>query len=186
MKDTMVIENGDHLDDRIRAFIPYKLNKDNTLIFTGLGLDKYREEDDEELVLPQIIKAIKSNNIKRIAFESFLNDQSQNKQFIDLLSSCPSLESVYIISHGTLENRFLNEIDESDREKAIKLVQKIKVYDVYYTTYKIPSNGRMFKTFEYRFDIIPMFYNKKHDLIVRERMARVIPIYNFTKEGGDY
>ena len=158
----LILENVTSLDTEILEYVKVEHQNDTVkAIFNILNVNKEAE----------ILEDLKICDC--LLMQSTFSNSEQLEKFLDILPNFKNIKEIRIIYTYTAEGdtrRFLKFIEHSDlKPKIINLLNHTAIKEVVVALTELPSEpDKYFKTFKVNYDIVPLYYNHKHDVVWHE------------------
>lgn len=176
MRNILVLENVSDLDANFSEYLDIYHAKHNVNIIYNLS-NEHRSQEKHEQLYKGLAKAD-----ELVVCSTFYN----NEQFDKILAMLLNFKNIKIVrvlySYADGGNQkfinFLNEQNEETKQALIALTKQCVIFEICSSTYELETEkDAYFKKIKYTFDLVPIYYNKKHEVFWHERQP-VVPTLN--------
>lgn len=180
MKNILILENVSELDPNFRDYLSTYHTDDNLNIIYNLSIDDRDEE--KEVKQKQLLEGL-SQADELVVCSSFYD----NEQFENILGMLLKFKNIRVVRvlylYGENGNNkfveFLNAQTDAIQNNLKLLLNQCNIFEICCRTYELANGDSFFKKFKYFFDVVPVYYNERHNIFWHERKPDVPTINSF-------
>ena len=160
---TIVLENISYLDNDITHYL-----SDNNIDYNVIyNIERKTEE---------VIEAIKTHD--RLIISSTLGNDEQNKQILQIIAQTKTIKEIQILylyerpGESKLMD-YINTWDEEDKELLKSIFKFCTLKQIVVNSYEVQNGDSYFKKFQYYFDVVPIYFNKRFNVFYYTRLPQI-------------
>lgn len=164
VNELLVLENDYHVDEYLSAYLNQNYPNQKFTVVDSL-INNTPEKTNE------VIAAVKEAKI--VFISTRFGNHKQILNMLRLFNSDEIKRTYYIITPPDCAQKYINIVAANDLEihdQLVKLFENNTIFEIgSMTTEHVKNESDFFRTINYYFDTVQMYYNKMYDYFVKER-----------------